>query len=58
MAAWSALPVAPQAGTTAHDPPAPLSLSLLTNVYPAALSSLPGAKEIVTVLAQMTLAHT
>ena len=58
MAAWPAFPAASEAGTTALDLSAPLSPSLSANATPTALSSLPGAKEIVAVLAQMALAHT
>lgn len=58
MAAWPALPAASEAGTTAPDLSAHRSPSLSANATPAALSSLPGANEIVTVLAQMALAHT
>jgi len=56
MAAWTTVASAPEAETTAPDPSVPSTTSPPNNSS-AALSSLPGAKEIVTVLAQMALAH-
>lgn len=56
MAAWAAGSAAPEPGTTA-DPSAPLTQSPSPYRNTEALSSLPGAAQIVTVLAQMALAH-
>jgi hypothetical protein len=56
MAAWTTVASAPEAETTAPDPSVPSTTSPPNNSS-AALSSLPGAKEIVAVLAQMALAH-
>jgi hypothetical protein len=57
MAAWTTMTFAPEAETTAPDPSVPSTTSPSSNSSTAALSSLPGAKEIVAVLAQMALAH-
>ena len=57
MAAWASLSPAPAAGTPAPsaDPPTPSPWS--TSTDPSPLSSLPNAGEIVSVVAQMALAH-
>ena len=57
MAAWTTVTFAPEAETTAPDPSTPRITSPSSNSSTAALSSLPGSQEIVTVLAQMALAH-
>jgi len=53
MAAWAAGSAAPESGTTVHDPSAPLMQPPSAYRTTQALSSLPGATEIVAVLAQM-----
>lgn len=56
MAAWASLSPAPAAGTPAPSTdPSPSPCSPSTD--PSPLSSLPNAGEIVSVVAQMALAH-
>jgi hypothetical protein len=61
MAAWMAacatVAPAPEPGTSAPDPSTPSTPTPSIHRSTAALSSLPGADQIVTVIAQMALAH-
>ncbi len=57
MAAWTTVMFAAEAEATALDPSDPCITAPPSNTSATALSSLPGAQEVVTVLAQMALAH-
>jgi hypothetical protein len=63
IGAWTTLTQAPAAGTSAPDPTFLSTASLSTPTStpstdpPTALSSLPCARQLVAVLAQMALAH-
>ena len=57
VAAWTTVAFAAEAGATALDPSIHCIPAPPNNTSATAPSSLPGTQEIVTVLAQMALAH-